>query len=92
MKQSTGYGKRVSWIAKTHAVALRIDLWDAALQPLKRITASDIRPVGGNGKWQAMKSEAENLQTGHRTVIQYDDFQADRNVPASVFAVKELDK
>jgi predicted RND superfamily exporter protein len=104
VKQQLGYGKRISWIAKTHAVALRIDLFDAALQPLKRITASDIKAVGAatgkaqgtaqntTQKWQAMRSEAENLQTGHRTVIQYDEFQADRNVPAGLFAAKELDK
>ena len=92
IKQTTGVGKRISWIARSHAVALRTDLFDTSGQPLKRITASDIKPVGANNKWQALRNEAENLQTGHRTVIQYDDFQADRNVPAGLFSVKELDK
>ena len=39
-----------------------------------------------------MHTEAENLQTGHRTVIQFEGFQADRNVPESLFTTKELEK
>lgn len=92
VRQTTGYGKRMSWVAKTHHVALRIEIWDAAMQPLKRITAADVQAVGANGKWQAMLTEAENLQTGHRTAIRFDGFQADRNVPESLFTPRELEK
>ena len=92
VSQTTGYGKRVTWVGKQNFVALRVDIWDASLQPLKRILSGDIRQVGGNQRWQAMRTEAENLQTGHRTVIQFEDFQADRNVPESLFTTKELEK
>lgn len=96
VRQSTGYGKRASWIGKANFVALRVDIWDAAGQPLKRITTGDIQPVGrgadGSQRWQPMRSEAENLQTGHRTLIQFDGFQADRNLPESDFTTRELEK
>jgi predicted RND superfamily exporter protein len=92
VRQSTGYGKRVTWLGQQNFVTLRVDIWDTSLQPLKRILASDIRQVGGNQRWQAMRTEAENLQTGHRTVIQFEGFQADRYVPESLFTTKELDK
>jgi hypothetical protein len=92
VRDTNGVGKRLTWVGKPHHVTLRSEAWDAALQPLKRIVASDIREVGSNQRWQAMRTEAENLQTGHRTTIQYDDFQADRNVPASLFTTKELEK
>jgi hypothetical protein len=39
-----------------------------------------------------MTSEAEDLQTGHRTSIRFEDFKADRNVPESLFSSKELEK
>jgi predicted RND superfamily exporter protein/outer membrane lipoprotein-sorting protein len=90
VRQTSGYGKRVSWVAKANFVALRTEIWDTALQPLKRITAADIQPVGKQ-RWQAMRTEAQNLQTGHRTLIQFTGFQADRGVPASLFTAKELE-
>lgn len=92
VRDTTGVGKRLTWVGKPHHVTLRSEAWDASLQPLKRIVASDIRQVGSNQRWQAMRTEAENLQTGHRTTIQFDDFQADRNVPASLFTTRELEK
>ncbi len=90
--QNTGYGKRVSWIGKTHFVALRIDIWDASMQPLKRIKAADIQAVGSNKRWQAMRTDAENLQTGHRTQIVFEGFEADRKLAANLFTPKELER
>jgi hypothetical protein len=73
-------------------VALRIDLWDGGLQPLKRIKAGDIQAVGTNKRWQAMRTEAENLQTGHRTQIVFEGFEADRQLAANAFTPKELER
>jgi hypothetical protein len=92
VKQNSGYGKRVSWISKANAVALRSDLWDGAMQPVKRIRNGEVQPVGGNKRWQAMRTEAENLQTGHRTLIVFEGFEADRQLAASLFTPKELEK
>ncbi len=92
VRQHTGYGKRLSWVRKDNFVATRIDIWDGAGQPLKRIVAGDIRQVGAHGRWQPMWTEAENLQTGHRTRIRFDQFEADQNVAESLFSPKELDK
>jgi hypothetical protein len=92
VRQNTGYGKRLSWIRQDNFVAVRSDYWDLANQPLKRITASDIRQVGSIGRWQPMTSEAENLQTGHRTGILLEEFKAEQNVPENLFTPKELEK
>jgi outer membrane lipoprotein-sorting protein len=90
--QNSGYGKRVSWVRKDNFVAPRIEITDTAGRPLKRILAADIRQVGRAGRWQAMRTEAENLQTGHKTLIQLDRFEAEQNVPESLFTAKELEK
>lgn len=92
VKESTGVGRRLSWIAKASHVMLRSDLFDATLQPLKRIVSADVRRVGANGRYQPMRMDAENLQTGHRTTIRFESFEADRDVPASLFTPRELDK
>jgi len=92
VRSTTGVGKRISWVAKASFVAMRTEVFDVAMQPLKRITASDVQAVGANKRWQAMRTEAENLQTGHRTVIEFEGFQADRDVPESLFTPRELEK
>ena len=92
VRQNTGYSKRLSWVRKDNFVAARVDVWDLADKQLKRISAGDIRPVGSNGRWQAMLSEAENLQTGHRTSIRLDGFKADQNVAESLFSPAQLER
>jgi len=91
VKANTGYAKRMSWVRKADFVAARIDFWDVAGQPLKRITVSDIRPVGA-GHFQGMRSVAENLVTGHRTTIRFDEFKADQGVSLDEFTVQKLER
>lgn len=88
----TGYSKRLSWVRADNFVSPRVEIWDTDGKPLKRIVASDIRPVGSNGRWQPMRTEAENLQTGHRTVIQLDGYKAEQNVDAENFTPRSLDR
>lgn len=90
--QNTGYSKRLSWVRQDNFVASRIEFWNAAGQQFKRITASDIRQVGSNGRFQPMLSVAENLLSGHRTAIQFEEFKADQQVKASLFTPQELNK
>jgi hypothetical protein len=88
----TGYSKRLTWVRSDNYVSPRVEIWDNEGKPLKRILASDIRQVGSNGRWQAMRTEAENLQTGHRTVIQLDGYKAEQNVAAENFTPGSLDR
>ena len=90
--KNTGYSKRVSWVRKDNFVLARADFMDVSGQPLKRIFFSNIQQVGSTGRWQPMLSEAENLQTGHRTRIQFEGFKADQNVALSLFTPKELER
>jgi hypothetical protein len=57
-------------VRKDNFIAVRTDFWDIGGQPLKTVTASEIKAVGTNSKWQRMVSEAVNLQNGRKTVIQ----------------------
>lgn len=91
VRASSGYSRRESWVDKRHFVTLRTDVWDVAGNPLKRITARDIRPVGRATRHQPMLWMAENLQTGHRTTIQFEAFNADQGVDASLFTAQRLE-
>ena len=88
----SGYSRRVSWLRKDNLMLVRSAFWDLGGAPLKRLQFSDIRPVGHRGRWQAMRSSAENLQTGHRTTIEFTRFLAEQGVADEVFTPQALDR
>jgi len=92
VKSNSGYSKRLSWIRKDNFVPTRVDYWDLRGALLKRISAGDIRPVGSAGKWQAMRSDAVNLQTGYKTEITFDEFKADQGLGNEYFTPRYLEK
>ncbi|WP_217808627.1 outer membrane lipoprotein-sorting protein [Derxia lacustris] len=90
-RDNSGYARRLTWVRDDNFMTQRAEFFDLAGQPLKRMTAGEIRAVG-NGHWQAMVSTVENLQTGHRTTIRFDDFKADQGVDEKLFDVKALER
>lgn len=93
IKSNTGYSKRVTWIRKDNNVSAKTEFWDEAGQPLKTAVFSDIRLVDSQrDKWQPMRLEANNVQTGHRTVIQLDSFRVNQNVKSAFFTTRYLEK
>jgi len=89
--ENSGYSKRVTWVRKDNFVSPQAEFWDIAGRPLKRIGAADIRPVGSNGRWQPMITEVENLQSGHKTIVRLDSFNADVKVEDAFFTTRYLE-
>ncbi len=95
VRQNSGYSKRINWVRKDNYVAVRGELFDLNATLAKRLSASDIRAVSGSGaqtRWQPMVSVAENLASGHRTEIRFENFKADQNVAESLFTARELER
>ena len=93
VKTSAGYARRRSWIRTDNFVMARGEYWDQAGQPLKTIRAASVQLVDpGRQKWQAMRLEALNSQTGHRTVIQYDNFKTNQQVRDDLFTTRHLER
>ncbi|WAH57117.1 outer membrane lipoprotein-sorting protein [Pseudomonas silvicola] len=90
--KDTGYSKMRSWVRADNFVATRVEFDDLSGQPLKRLEADDLQPVGKQGKWQPMRSEARNLQNGHSTVIAFEHFKADEGVSDQHFKPQALDR
>ncbi|WP_438280609.1 outer membrane lipoprotein-sorting protein [Pseudomonas alabamensis] len=90
--KDTGYSKMRSWVRADNFVAVKVELDDLNGQPLKRIEAADLQAVGRQGKWQPMQSQAENLQTGHKTQIAFEHFKADQGVSDRYFKAQALDR
>jgi outer membrane lipoprotein-sorting protein len=93
VKSSSGYSKRVDWIQKNNFVTVKSEFWDEAGQLLKSALFGDIRNIDPKaGKWQAMRLEAQNVQTGHSTTIQFGEYKVDLNVDEKMFSTRYLEK
>jgi uncharacterized protein len=91
IQTDSGYSKRITWLRKDNAMTVRGEFWDEAGQPLKKLQATQIQRVDdARDKWQAMRIEASNLQTGHATVVSVTRFKANQNVAEALFTPKEL--
>jgi predicted RND superfamily exporter protein/outer membrane lipoprotein-sorting protein len=93
VQANSGYSKRVSWIDKERFVTLKSDLFDESGRMLKQFAASDFRLVDETqARWQAMRLESRNTQTGHRTTIEYEEFAANVGVPDDVFTTRYMER
>lgn len=93
IQEASGYTKRQSWVGKDNFVAVRTDYWDENGEFLKSVTASDIRLVDkDSGKWQPMRIEAINKQTGHASTIRLDTFVVKPELNESLFTPRGLDR
>ncbi|MEE4138725.1 outer membrane lipoprotein-sorting protein [Pseudomonas viridiflava] len=90
--KDTAYSKMQSWVRSDNFVAVKVEFYDLSGQLLKRIESSDLQQVGTQGKWQPMQSQAENLQTGHKTQIAFEHFKADQGVSDQYFKAQALDR
>jgi predicted RND superfamily exporter protein/outer membrane lipoprotein-sorting protein len=93
VKANSGYSRRRSWIRKDNFVMIRGEYGDLARQPLKTITAAAVQLVDpARQKWQPMRLEAGNSQTGHRTVIRYEHFKANQGVKDELFTTRYMER
>ena len=89
---NTGYSKRVSWIDKESYVAIRAEIYDLGGKLLKRTSAQDVERVDArNDRYQPMKLISENVQTGHKTIIEFSNFKANVGVGDEIFAARSLE-
>ena len=93
VRDSSGYAKRVIWIRKDNFFAIRGELWDEAVQPVKTFHMTELQEVDpARRKWQAMRLEAKNLQTGHQTVIHFENFKVNQKVRDEFFTTRYMEK
>jgi uncharacterized protein len=90
---NTGYSKRISWIAESHAVALKVEFFDTHGQALKTLENSDVQVVdAARKKHQAMNVRVKNLQTGHQTLVVVHKFDTQTPVGDDYFSTGHIEK
>jgi predicted RND superfamily exporter protein/outer membrane lipoprotein-sorting protein len=89
----SGYSKRVGWVDKVSFVALKAEAYDNGGQLLKKFTARKVQQIDQKkNKWQPMELEAENVQTSHKTIIEFKNFKANVGVKEDQFTSRALEK
>ena len=93
VRNNSGYAKRVTWIRKDNFFAIKGDLWDEAGEPVKTFHMTELQEVDtARHKWQAMQLESNNLQTGHQTVIKFENFKVNQKVRDEFFTTRYMEK
>lgn len=91
--ENTGYSKRVGWIDKESYVSLRGEIYDLGGQLLKKLRATNVQKVdAAHARYQPMTLVGENVQSGHKTVIEFKDFKANVGVSDEVFTTRSLER
>jgi len=88
LKANLGYSKTVNYIRKDIDLAIRIDYWDRKAQELKHFHAIEVKQV--QGIWTATKVLMENIQTGHKTEIEFSDQQYNTGLSDRKFSERML--
>jgi hypothetical protein len=90
---NSGYSKRVGWIDQESYVAIKGESYDLNAQLLKKFTARKIEKVDAkNSKWQAMELIAENVQSGHKTILEFKNYKAGVGVKSEIFTSRSLER
>jgi len=93
VKSSSGYSKHHLWIRKDNLVTIKEEFWNQVGQPLKTFRGSDVLLVDpGRAKWHPMRLEATNIQTGHRTIIRFENFKVDQQIKDEFFTTRYMER
>ena len=83
-----GYGRVVQWIDPENWMARKFTMWDIMGNELKSIYFKDITRI--NGIWSALRMEAVNHKTGHRSIFSFTDVAYGRSIDDAIFKEESL--
>ncbi|HUO57294.1 MAG TPA: outer membrane lipoprotein-sorting protein, partial [bacterium] len=92
-KEDTGYSKKVSWIRKDNFIEAKVEYYDLGGQLLKVQTTSGYQKAETNpDRWVVLHREMDNVQTGHKTTLDFGKVNAGVAVDDSVFSTRSLER
>jgi outer membrane lipoprotein-sorting protein len=93
VRDDSGYSRRLIWIRKDNFFGIKGEMWDEAGEQVKKFHMTELKEVdAARHKWQAMRLESENVQTGHKTVIQFENYKANQKVRDDFFTTRYMEK
>lgn len=84
------YTRRITWIRQDCLMVVKAEYYDKLDKLHRKLSISKIEKQ--QGFWTMHLMEMENVQTGHKTVIQMNDQKFNVNVSANLFTVSKLER
>ena len=93
IKKDYGYSKWVAWIRKSNFMEKKAEYYDAAGRLLKTQLVPEVKEVDPQAhKWWAVRREVVNHQTGHRTLLLFENIDAAKPIPEDFFTPRYLER
>jgi len=93
MRSDSGYGKKISWIRKDNFLEAKVEYYDLGGRLLKTQSTTNHKKVENSPeRWFAQQREMTNHQTGHKTLLRFDDVQAGAAPADDLFSIRSLER
>jgi hypothetical protein len=93
VKSNSGYSKKLSWIRKDNFIEAKVEYHDLSGRHLKTQVTSNHKQVQTDpARSFALYREMVNHQTGHKTVLRFDDADSSVNTPDDTFSTRYLER
>ncbi len=83
-----GYSRMVQYVHKESDVILRVDYWDRAGRELKHLHVLDMEKI--QGIWSPLRIEMKNVQSGHRTLLEFSEQHYNNGLKDRLFTQRML--
>lgn len=84
------FSKKIAWIRQDNYMAVKIDYYDRMGKLHRQMQTFDIKEI--DGFWTMGKMEMINVQTNHKTVLEFKNQKFNMPLTESKFTVKTLEK
>jgi len=92
-KTAIGYGRKLTWLRKDNFLETKVEYYDVGNRLLKTQTVTEHKLLEPDTqRWIALRREMVNSQTGHKTVLTFEEVQAPTSVPEDLFTTRYLER
>jgi hypothetical protein len=93
VQSNTGYSKRIGWIRKDSFVTQKGEVYDESGQLWKKMGFVGWKLVDQtNGRWSADELHAQDLQSGHSTVIKIENLKVNQGIKDDYFTTRYMEQ
>ena len=92
-RDNSGYSRKITWLRKNNFVEAKVEYYDLSNRLLKTQVVSQLKLLEPDTqRWFAQHREMTNQQTGHKTVLNFDEVDAAVAVPEDLFTTRYLER
>ncbi len=92
-RDNSGYSRKITWLRKNNFVEAKVEYYDLSNRLLKTQVVSQPQLLEPDTqRWFARHREMTNQQTGHKTVLNFDEVEAAVAVPEDLFTTRYLER